>query len=170
MLLLPSKYILKRWTKGAKVGSVAAPLVLEESRNSLLTRHGMLSHMASVLVDEASLTEARSKFLCLEFEALQNRVKEIDNGVNATMSGERSRSRTESQCIIDPIGIRTKGCGKRLKSSKARTCRGCGQHGHDRRTCPQLHDNYQNTQNEEDGSYEGEREFMTYVSEDENNY
>lgn len=53
-------------------------------------------------------------------------------------------------CIIDPSDVRTKGCGKRLKSSKekstskTRKCHGCERRGviHDKCNCPNLRDGY----------------------------
>ncbi|KAL2504241.1 Protein FAR1-RELATED SEQUENCE [Abeliophyllum distichum] len=89
------------------------------SITSLMSRHGLLAHKASLIVDDAALTDARSAFLMGEFEALHLCVKDIDDGV------------------------RTKGFGKRLKYSKEkaidkgnRQCHICGHVGHDKRTCP----------------------------------
>ncbi|KAL2456614.1 Protein FAR1-RELATED SEQUENCE [Abeliophyllum distichum] len=118
VLLLPDKYILLRWTKNAKLGypdDLTAGLSTDDSSStSLMARHGLLSHKASLIVDDAALTDERSEFL-------------IDS-VN----------------IQDPSAVRAKGCGKRLKSGKEKSiskqnsqCRICGQHGHDKRTCPQ---------------------------------
>jgi len=63
MLLLPDKYILRRWTKNAKVGVVHKPLagllVDKGSSQLLMARHELLSHKASLLVDGASLTYAK---------------------------------------------------------------------------------------------------------------
>ncbi|XP_074591173.1 catalase isozyme 2-like [Curcuma longa] len=52
----------------------------------------------------------------------------------------------EPPVVSDPSLVRTKGCGKRLKSSKekavakSRLCHGCGNRGvsHDKRNCPLL--------------------------------
>ncbi|KAL2465427.1 Protein FAR1-RELATED SEQUENCE [Abeliophyllum distichum] len=74
VLLLPDKYILRRWTKNAKVS------VCEDSSTgisdggsssmSLMSQHGMLAHKSSLLVDDAALTDARTTFLIGEFESL----------------------------------------------------------------------------------------------------
>ncbi|KAL2485612.1 Protein FAR1-RELATED SEQUENCE 5 [Abeliophyllum distichum] len=151
VLLLPEKYILQRWTKNAKKGSACEPNASNfrdnSSLQSLMGRHGLLSHKAQVLVDDAALTEARSAFLIGEFEMLNLRVKEIDNGGDFGKGKSSSQSREVQQVIEDPRGVRAKGCGKRLKSSKekamarsSRQCSICGVHGHDRRTCPNFHD------------------------------
>ncbi|KAL2491144.1 Protein FAR1-RELATED SEQUENCE [Abeliophyllum distichum] len=119
----------------------------DSSRTSLMARHGLLAHKASLIVDDASLTAARSTFLMGEFEGLHLRVKEIDDGDNIGSMRQRGTTREESQQIHDPSAVRAKGCGKRLKSSKEksmskgnRQCRTCGQAGHDKRTCSQRID------------------------------
>ncbi|KAL2461525.1 Protein FAR1-RELATED SEQUENCE 5 [Abeliophyllum distichum] len=153
VLLLPEKYILRRWTKNAKVHVCEDPSTgISDgggSSTSLMSRHGMLAHKSSLLVDDAALTDARTTFLIGEFESLHVRIKEIDDGGNVAVAFNRSRSksRDESQAVHDPCLVRAKGCGKRLKSSKekslsknTRQCGGCGQHGHDKRTCPKLVD------------------------------
>ncbi|KAL2527766.1 Protein FAR1-RELATED SEQUENCE 5 [Abeliophyllum distichum] len=76
------KYILHHWTKNAKVGSLYDPNVSfsmeDRSDKSLMARHGLLAHKALLLVDDASLTDARISYLLGEFENLYLRVKEID--------------------------------------------------------------------------------------------
>ncbi|KAL2466828.1 Protein FAR1-RELATED SEQUENCE [Abeliophyllum distichum] len=125
VLLVPDKYILRRWTKNAKVSCVGDSALTfctnDCSSTSLMSRHGLLAHKASLIVDDAACTDAQITYLMGEFEALHLRVKVIDDGVRA------------------------KGCGKRLKSSKEkaiakgnRQCHICGHVGHDKRTCPQV--------------------------------
>ncbi|KAL2540058.1 Protein FAR1-RELATED SEQUENCE [Abeliophyllum distichum] len=84
LLLVPDKYILWRWTKNVKVNYVGdsglAFYTDDCSNTSLMSRHGLLAHKASLLVDNAALTDARSTFLIGEFEALHLRVKDIDDG------------------------------------------------------------------------------------------
>lgn len=149
VLLLPEKYILQRWTKNAKVRSVhehmGGPFVDNDYEQSLMGRHGMLSYKASLLVDDASLTDAHNTYLLGEFDKLCINLKEIDNGGNVVMNKIGSKSREESPVVGDPNAVRAKGCGKRLKSSKekaiykgSRHCRSYGGHGHDKRTCPNL--------------------------------
>ncbi|KAL2486396.1 Protein FAR1-RELATED SEQUENCE [Abeliophyllum distichum] len=148
-MLLPNKYILHRWTKNVKIGAVndgTACLSLDEgSSQSLMARHEMLTHKASLLVDDASLTNDRSNFLLSKFDKLCIKLKDIDDSGTVGMSKNRSSSREETQVLCDPNAVRTKGCGKRLKSSKekaltksTRQCRACGVNGHHKRTCLKL--------------------------------
>ncbi|KAL2498881.1 Protein FAR-RED ELONGATED HYPOCOTYL 3 [Abeliophyllum distichum] len=149
VLLVPDKYILQRWTKNAKVNYVGTSGLAfytdDCSSTSLMSRHGLLAHKASLLVNDAALTDARSTFLIGEFEALHLRVKDIDDGGTVSLRQNRSVNRDDNNTILDPNTVRAKGCGKRLKSSKEkaiakgnRTCRTCGHVGHDKRTCPQV--------------------------------
>ncbi|KAL2453240.1 Protein FAR1-RELATED SEQUENCE 5 [Abeliophyllum distichum] len=151
VLLLPDKYILRRWTKNAKLGypdDLTEGFSTDDSSStSLMARHGLLSHKASLIVDEAELTDERSTFLIGEFESLHLRVKEIATTGNIGLSRYKSITRPDSVTIQDPSAVRAKGCGKRLKSGKEksiskqnRQCRICGQHGHDKRTCPQRNE------------------------------
>ncbi|KAL2503603.1 Protein FAR1-RELATED SEQUENCE 5 [Abeliophyllum distichum] len=149
VLLLPDKYILRRWTKNAKMVNTGFENNIREdsSIQSLMGRHGLLSHKAQALVDDAALTDARCAFLIGEFETLNLKVNEIDNGGQLGISKSSSQSREVQQVIQDPSGVRSKGSGKRLKSSKEkamargiRQCSICGVNGHDKRTCPKFHD------------------------------
>ncbi|KAL2470413.1 Protein FAR1-RELATED SEQUENCE [Abeliophyllum distichum] len=148
-MLLPEKYILRRWTKNTKQARVFDPTtgsyVHTDPGHSLMSRHSMLSYAASNLVDEGSLTDARSTFLLSEFQSLRIRVKDIDTGGEVGMSRNINKSVEETRVVCDPNPVRAKGCGKRLKSKKEkalsqsnRQCRACGTSGHDRRTCPTL--------------------------------
>ncbi|KAL2479306.1 Protein FAR1-RELATED SEQUENCE 5 [Abeliophyllum distichum] len=156
VMLLPEKYILRRWTKNAKQARVFDPTtgsyIHTDPGHSLMSRHSMLSYAASDLVDEGSLTDARSTFLLSEFQSLRIWVKDIDTGGDVGMSKNRNRSLEETQVVYDPNPVRAKGCGKRLKSGKEkalfqsnRQCRACGTSGHDRRTCPTLQNRLDNT-------------------------
>ncbi|KAL2454943.1 Protein FAR1-RELATED SEQUENCE 5 [Abeliophyllum distichum] len=151
VLPLHEKYILRRWTKNAKVGisygdaDLLTQSVEEGADKSLMARRGLLAHKAAILVDDASLTEGRSSYLLGEFENLHLRVKQIDIVGNTAIPNYSSKSRESQQFIEDPSEVRAKGCGKRLKSSKEkaiskcnRQCSVCGVAGHDKRTCPNL--------------------------------
>ncbi|KAL2517281.1 Protein FAR1-RELATED SEQUENCE [Abeliophyllum distichum] len=148
-MLLPEKYILRRWTKNAKQArvfdSTTGSYVHTDLGHSLMSRHSMLSYAASDLVDEGSLTDARSTFLLSEFQNLCIRVKDIDTRGDVGMSRNRNSSLEETQVVCDPNPFRAKGCGKRLKSGKEkalsqsnRQCNAYSTSGHDRRTCPTL--------------------------------
>ncbi|KAL2525651.1 Protein FAR1-RELATED SEQUENCE [Abeliophyllum distichum] len=139
-------------------------------------RHGMLSQKAQVLVDDTALTDARSTLG--GFEMLNMRVKEIDDGGNFgnIKSKSSSQSREVQQVIEDPTGVRAKGCGKRLKSSKKkamsrgiRQCSVCGVNGHDKRTCPRLNDrshvgNFSETQYDYNDPQDDRRDGATFTS------
>ncbi|XP_073048393.1 protein FAR1-RELATED SEQUENCE 5-like [Primulina eburnea] len=161
---LPDKYILKRWTQGAKnveFYPIDEQNVTGASERCLMSRHLRLSYKASALVDIASLTVEGTNFLAAQFDCIDSKMKDLN--VNTTLSGgSQSRRATDRAIgIIDPQNIRTKGCGKRLKSSKekstsqGRKCRGCGRRGvqHDKRNCPNLQDGSTiNNQNNEGSS------------------
>ncbi|KAL2460235.1 Protein FAR1-RELATED SEQUENCE 12 [Abeliophyllum distichum] len=74
VLLLPEKYILRRWTKNAKVGVCGdtSTGIFDggSSSTSLMSWHGMLAHKSSLLVDDVALTDACTTFLIGEFESL----------------------------------------------------------------------------------------------------
>ncbi|KAL2466020.1 Protein FAR1-RELATED SEQUENCE [Abeliophyllum distichum] len=142
--------LLHRWTKNAKVGisygySDVSLGVANEADKSLMERHGLLAHKAAMLVDDASLTDARSSYLLGEFKNLHLRVQEINIHGNNGIPNYSSKSRESQQFIEDPSEVRAKGCGKLLKSSRkkaiskcSRQCNVCGIAGHDKRTCPTL--------------------------------
>ncbi|XP_073148882.1 uncharacterized protein [Henckelia pumila] len=90
-------------------------------------------------------------------------MKELNICIPSSNASENRRSMDGASAIIDPCVIRTKGCGKRFKSSKekatskGRQCRGCGHRGvsHDKRNCPNLLDKSSaNNYNEDDSSDE----------------
>ncbi|KAL2479806.1 Protein FAR1-RELATED SEQUENCE 5 [Abeliophyllum distichum] len=121
----------------------AAPRVIITDQATAISK-------ASELVDDASLTDARSTFLLGEFQSLRIRVKDIDSGGDIGMS--RNKTREETQVVRDPDPFRAKGHGKRPKSRKekvlsqsSRQCRACGNSGHDKRTCPTLQNKLDNT-------------------------
>ncbi|KZV13530.1 protein FAR-RED ELONGATED HYPOCOTYL 3-like, partial [Dorcoceras hygrometricum] len=147
----PDKYILKRWTQDAKVGVTF--VMCEENVNNdrerfLMSRHSRLSFKASVLVDEASLTDEGTKFLDEQFDHIYTKIKYMNSSRTFDSRNLRKRTMDGARGIIDPAEIRTKGRGKRMKSSKekstlkSRQCRGCGLRGvsHDKRNCPKLQD------------------------------
>ncbi|KAL2511895.1 Protein FAR1-RELATED SEQUENCE [Abeliophyllum distichum] len=143
VLLLPDKYILRRWTKNAKVIAVeysSASISKGGSCSSfLLSRHGMLAHKSSLLVDDESLTDARTSFLIKEFATLHLRIKAIDDGGNVDLTRSTNKNTEERITIHDPSFVRVKGCGKRLNSLKeksmaknSRQCSVCGQNVHNK--------------------------------------
>ena len=152
---LPEKYILKRWTQEAKIGVVYA--LDDENTNDdptrlLMTRRSNLSYKASILIDYASLSDEGTKFLNEQLDSLHGKIKEMGASSTTVPSSQTRKNSDKPRNIGDPSNIRTKGCGKRMLSSKekstskARACHGCGLSGvsHDKRNCPKLHDWYVN--------------------------
>ncbi|KAL2527318.1 Protein FAR1-RELATED SEQUENCE 5 [Abeliophyllum distichum] len=101
---MPSRPLVFDQTTGLSVDN--------SSGHSLMSRHGMLAHAASELVDDASLTDARNTFLLGEFQSLCIRVKDIDSGGDIGMS--RNKTREETQVIRDPNPVRAKGLDNTL--------------------------------------------------------
>ncbi|XP_042458601.1 protein FAR1-RELATED SEQUENCE 5-like [Zingiber officinale] len=146
---LPDKYILKRWTRNAKAGAMYAlwkQNFIDDPERFLTSRHSKLSYKVSVLIDDASLTDEGTNFLNEQFDCIYNKIQEMNISRTCGNGSQRKNSMDEAPNIIDPSSVRTKGCGKRLKSSKgksiskSRLCRGCGHRGmsHDKRNCPIL--------------------------------
>ncbi|CAA0812843.1 Protein FAR1-RELATED SEQUENCE 11 [Striga hermonthica] len=112
VMLLPvaaDKYILPRWTKKVKSSvtcEVAPKLKLGQS---IISRRAALTHIAMKLVDDCSLTEARSDFLM---------AKDV-NGVN-NIAGQINKNKNDGiiEAIQDPHPVPAKGCGNRLKSGE----------------------------------------------------
>lgn len=98
-VLLLEKYILRWWTNNANVEFIhelLAGLSVEDgSSQSLMTRHLLLLHKISLLVDHASLIDAYNTFLLDEFESLHIRLKDIDNNKNIGMSKNMSKIHKE---------------------------------------------------------------------------
>ncbi|XP_074576084.1 protein FAR1-RELATED SEQUENCE 5-like [Curcuma longa] len=146
---LPDKYILKRWTQHAKVGAIydlGEHNFIDDPEKLLMSRHSKLSYKASVLVDDASLTDEGTNFLDEQFDCIYKKIQEMNNGKKCDHGSQRNKSTDGTPVVSDPSLVRTKGCGKRLKSSKekavakSRLCHGCGHRGvsHDKRNCPLL--------------------------------
>ncbi|XP_074560767.1 protein FAR1-RELATED SEQUENCE 5-like [Curcuma longa] len=146
---LPEKYILKRWTKDAKVGvifPVGEQNISDDPERNLISRHSQLSYKASVVIDDASLTEEGTNILKEQLEYVHNIIQDLNISKKCNNVSQRKTSTDGTRDIIDPSSVRTKGCGKRLKSSKeksipkSRLCHGCGHRGvsHDKRNCPLL--------------------------------
>ncbi|KAL2454193.1 Protein FAR-RED IMPAIRED RESPONSE 1 [Abeliophyllum distichum] len=118
---LTSMYELRtRWVP-ANVKHIFSVGMSSSQSTSLMAIHGLLTHKSSVLIDDAALTDARTIFLMEEFDSLHIRIKEIYDGENAGFSRNKDKSREQNETNGDPSAIRTKGCGKRLKSSKQKS-------------------------------------------------
>ncbi|XP_042381987.1 protein FAR1-RELATED SEQUENCE 5-like isoform X2 [Zingiber officinale] len=148
---LPDTYILKRWTRDVKIGAIYALgeqnyINDPDPERCLMSRHSRLSYKASILIDDASLTNEGTTFLDEQFDSIYNKIQEMNISRTCNDRSQKKKSVDEGLGIIDPSSVRTKGCGKRLKSSKekstsnSRLCRGCGHRGvsHDKRNCLTL--------------------------------
>ncbi|KAH7546187.1 hypothetical protein FEM48_Zijuj01G0173900 [Ziziphus jujuba var. spinosa] len=149
VMFLPSKYILRRWTKNAKIGEVwdnNGQAMNDQDDMSLVTRHASLSRAYSNLIDDASLTVEGTKFLLNEIELLCGKIKEMNGDGMLVPETNSKKSTQELPSISNPSHVRSKGCGKRFKSpkvmsiSKSRLCRGCGlrRQQHDKRNYRRL--------------------------------
>ncbi|KAI8559429.1 hypothetical protein RHMOL_Rhmol04G0173100 [Rhododendron molle] len=146
---LPNEYILQRWTKSAKAMRVRDDLgsdTKEICDTSLFERRNRLFQLDSTLIDEAVLTEDGTQFveelLSSGQEKLCDMKKVRQDGVGNSIQVPIFRD----QGLKEPLQVRAKGCGKRLKggkekaAKKARRCNGCGltRQSHDKRNCPKL--------------------------------
>ncbi|RWR94342.1 protein FAR-RED IMPAIRED RESPONSE 1-like protein [Cinnamomum micranthum f. kanehirae] len=145
---MPEQYILKRWTRYARVDDDSDRSMCSEFDGSLLARHGDLSYDASNIIDEASLSKEAYHHAKSVLQNLKTRIREInEKTVMAEDDPKRKKkSASPTERYLPPKQAITKGRPKRLKSSKEkarkkdRLCRGCGKRGvaHDRRNCPGL--------------------------------
>ncbi|XXG56629.1 hypothetical protein AAC387_Pa03g3995 [Persea americana] len=145
---LPKQYILKRWTRFARVDDDSDKSMCSVFDASLLARHGDLSYDAANIIDEASLSKEAYHHAKLVLQDLKKSIREInEKTVMAEDDPKRkNKSASPAERYLPPKQAITKGRPKRLKSSeenakkKDRLCRGCGKRGvaHDRRNCPGL--------------------------------
>ena len=103
-----------------------------------------------MVVDDACLTVECTNILLNELEMVHGKIKEMNSTHSAVLESIEKIGIKEPKSINNPTHVRSKRCGKRLKSSKeiaisnSRLCRGCGLRGqsHDKRNCPKLHTRY----------------------------
>ncbi|GAB2269983.1 hypothetical protein Dimus_004898 [Dionaea muscipula] len=132
---LPSEYILARWMKSAKTMRVRDYLgsnINEVCDILLLERRFELFKLASNVIDDAIVSEKATRFVEDVLRSTRKKVLDI-RGVGEV--GERSAMqvpRVHDHGIKEPLPVRAKGCGKRMKGGKekmvekARRCHGCG--------------------------------------------
>ena len=158
---LPDKYILKRWTKFAKSGTVVDDkgMQIDEDNSYFLIRSQFIQSSLD-LVDKALVCEESRKMF---IDGLRNINAQIDQflssctGVNAaTQKCNPIGTSVIASCNVQSSYnehdlVRAKGCGKRLKGGKekamarakskqVRRCHGCGKVGqaHDKQNCPAI--------------------------------
>lgn len=156
---LPTEYILQRWTKTAKAGRVMDDLgsgVREICNSSLLVRRQGLFQLACTVIDDAVLDEEESEVVREGLESTQKklalmRISRTEGGMShievpLSLGSQVPFSLGSQHNLKEPLQVRAKGCGKRLKGGKEkavknkRKCNGCGLTGqsHDKRNCPKL--------------------------------
>ncbi|GAB2286404.1 hypothetical protein Dimus_039763 [Dionaea muscipula] len=152
---LPNEYILRRWTKSTKAMRVKDGLstgMNEIGDFSLLERRFKLFQLASNVIDEAIGTKERTRYVEEVLTTTQANLvhmkaasEDVDRSVIRSLSSVRDHISQEIN-LKEPLQVRAKGCGKRLKggkekaTKKPRRCTGCGLTGqsHDKRNCPKL--------------------------------
>ena len=153
---LPNQYILKRWTQTAKCNKVIYEYGLEIndfSDKSFMLRRMRLFQLATCVIDKAACTEDASKIL---EDILNNAILDNKSTLGSGGSGGVfERNNVVQHVYNEPLAVRAKGCGKRLKGGKekaknkakdsGRCCNGCGKVGqaHDKRNCPILNNRYE---------------------------
>ena len=149
-------YILKRWTKYVKRGTVVdkeGNLMEDGSSMHFSSHHSELSYWANKLVDIGLMSK-------VTFNLVRKRLREAYNEANCLLSNDgksiEDRSEDESKkrkklspiIVHDPDQAKTKGRnkGKRMKAGREnlkarnRMCNRCKRRGqnHDARNCPFL--------------------------------
>ncbi|XXG60583.1 hypothetical protein AAC387_Pa04g2451 [Persea americana] len=145
---LPQEYILKRWTRFARIDDESNSRTCFSCDGSLLERHGDLSYDAAVVVDEASMCKTAYQHAKKVLQELKKSIREINEKEVTTKddSKRKDKGTCHEERYLAPKNAKTKGRPKRLKSSKEkamrkpRLCRGCGRRdvAHDMRNCPML--------------------------------
>ncbi|KAH6795250.1 hypothetical protein C2S52_005727 [Perilla frutescens var. hirtella] len=115
--------------------------------------------------------EEGTKFLDEQFDYIHGKIKEMSISPTFIKESQRRKSLDKAPNINDPSEIRTKGCGKRLPSSKeksslkARICHGCGRTGvsHDKRNCLNLHDGSVGDDHRNNHDNSNEEDFISTV-------
>ena len=92
--------------------------IIDDPERFLMSRHSRLSYKASVLIDDASLTDEGTGFLDEQFDYIYGKIKEMNIGRTLSNGSQRKKIMDGAPTINDPSEVRTKGCGKRIKSSK----------------------------------------------------
>ncbi|XP_059627268.1 protein FAR1-RELATED SEQUENCE 9-like [Cornus florida] len=122
IMFLPKYYIMKRWMKFARVESIVVQDGMEikdAPDKSILIRRTKLSQLVATVIDEIAVMEEWSEVLTRALETVLKQVR----GIKAIKVEENNSYVQEKQFDIpqqrnfnDPLQVRAKGCGKRLKS------------------------------------------------------
>nr|XP_011462078.1 PREDICTED: protein FAR1-RELATED SEQUENCE 5-like [Fragaria vesca subsp. vesca] len=171
---LPDQYILKRRTRTTSSDLVVEEhdkYICDFGDDSLLMRQTILSKVAAELIDGALVSKEACKLLEENFESMRKKIKFVVDS-STTVRGSEENVTVDScggcdgnvitntaeghetdqnvvhchpQQLNDPLPVRAKGCGKRLKggkekamAKKGRQCSICKQVGHNKQKCPTL--------------------------------
>ena len=147
---LPEHYILRRWTKKARVGTFVDKDGVEigsHCANSFMARHTHLSCIFNALIEEASSSKECYEILVNKYVELQLSMRQVKSN-DASERGVHHEQQVIGSIVVeyhDPPHVTTKGRTKRLKSSKekatkGRLCRSCNKRGisHEKYNCPVL--------------------------------
>lgn len=110
-------YILKRWTKAAKLERVVDDDGLEIndcSDSSLSFRRNKLFQLASNVIDKVVFSEEASKIFTDALEGLLEKIQSVMSGCDSEGDSEKNSS-VQQPDFDEPLQVRAKGSGKRLK-------------------------------------------------------
>ncbi|KAL6184969.1 hypothetical protein ACLB2K_041104 [Fragaria x ananassa] len=158
---LPDQYILKRWTKSAKGETVLDDAGVEITDNrDLLARRSRLCQYAVEVIDKIVGSEEASALFLDSLDSvleMYNSMMADGETVSSAIVPVEQKSLPSRHIYNEPVQVRAKGCGKRLKAGKekgrlkaakkangkGRFCHGCKKHDqqHDKRNCPELKNN-----------------------------
>ncbi|XP_042466626.1 uncharacterized protein LOC122049290 [Zingiber officinale] len=137
-----------------------------------MSRHWRLSYKASVVIDDASLTDEGTNFLDEQFDCIYNKIQEMNISRKCDNQSQRKKAIDGAPSIVDPSLVRAKDCGKRLKSlkemstSKSRLCHGYGHQGvsHDKLNYPLLQQGSTATDKDNTNDDESYEEDLTSIA------
>ncbi|KAK1552145.1 hypothetical protein Q3G72_011087 [Acer saccharum] len=116
---LPNQYIMKRWTQTVKCNKVIDEDGLEIndfSDKSFMVRHMRLIQLATYVIDKATCIEDASKIL---EDILNNAILDIKSTLRFGGSyGVSERNNVVQHVYNEPLVVRAKSCGKKLKGGK----------------------------------------------------
>ncbi|XP_024171982.1 protein FAR1-RELATED SEQUENCE 1-like [Rosa chinensis] len=119
---LPDQYILKRWTKSGKAERVFDDLGVEITDNrDLLARRSRLCQYAVDVIDKVmGSEEASGLFLDSLKSVLEQYNSMVADGetVKSAIVPAEQKSLPSQHIYNEPVQVRAKGCGKRLKAGK----------------------------------------------------
>ncbi|KAJ8615718.1 hypothetical protein MRB53_035090 [Persea americana] len=122
ILILPERYILKRWTKGVTKDVFVDVMESGESEgvNPYLARHSHLSCMFAGLIDIASQSKDGIEFLISGYTELEMKLRQMMLNNRSNSSIDKGKALVDSNVVEynEPAHVVTKGRAKRLKSLK----------------------------------------------------